>query len=1156
MTSDNCSQVKSLFLATVMVLSVIAIGAAGFAGSAAAQTSNSDLIINSNSDANQNVTAGGGSQEITRVIVEDDAAGLPVFGGGSTQFELPDGITVSEGESLNAFSGGSGGGDLSVTGVEVSNDRSTITVNHEGQSVDDDTIGINAFNVDVATDIDATNDPGTNADITVVHNVGETDAQFFNVHKPEINISSANTPEIGLGTTDKTLEDATGGADNFDINTTNVTGQIGSGTTVTVTVGDGITWNATNSSLPASNVVNNDSSALNVDTDNIDVTADAISIPVLSEANASSSPPQIALNNSGIAVDIAGDAPIDTNVSINATVNPTNSLGTVDVVSNAEINVTAPQTRLEAPSNTTSVQKTQQPIGNVSVHLGSGEVGATENVTISLNNSDVTFDSSSSAAVNVSNDADNSPEDVVFQNSNSEISTQFNDSGGSASTGNEVVTFYDLRINVSEGTTAGSVGFDASFASDSNAPTLTISDNNNVTEYKEASADFDDSSDQTVFVDNDGISDVGVNNITIDNSSIDQDITAIDSSENATVDLSNTNGIVFNASNMSLNNGSLNDVTVSENQLDINASFDNNFTLGEDGVDKSIRLDVDSDAEATNLPTATVYTGDFNYTTDFSSRINVSTAEVDNVNAPVDNSTEVDTEITEEVEVTSSELNQDGVTNEFGGADVELSLQSSPDAFDGSITDLVNSASITTESDGNASYTFSSGVTGEYVIDHNASESANETTTYTVNSGEIDSIAVEGVENAFRGVPNSADANERNAVYKVEVLDANGNPATVDTDFEFQVVVDDGSSTSNLTALSDELPSSGQPLADANASVEEDGTADGPFTSVDGNVFQYNPGKEDASETNSQGIFYIYASSNVAGDIEVDVLPTNFASDSGTATFFEAVDTVSLDAPSSLSVDENVNVTATAQTSDGTTIEVPRLSSTFSSDNGTVVTVEDSINTDTSGVATGNITADAAGVSNLTATVNPANADSTDSESQSITVTNDTTVDTGSLTFNDQALAADNTVTVEDVSTGQPSTVVVTYLSDNENVVAGTATADNLAGENVSVEIQDTGGFPGDHTAHVFNTSDVSDVSIGDDATPVVDAALDTQTANITVQEDAPAYYTLKLSNSTADRGVQAATINTFATHRQSGSTALLPRSVYRYTRTHTGGLR
>ncbi|MFQ3476824.1 hypothetical protein HKK80_11285 [Halonotius sp. F2-221B] len=121
-----------------------------------------------------------------------------------------------------------------------------------------------------------------------------------------------------------------------------------------------------------------------------------------------------------------------------------------------------------------------------------------------------------------------------------------------------------------------------------------------------------------------------------------------------------------------------------------------------------------------------------------------------------------------------------------------------------------------------------------------------------------------------------------------------------------------------------------------------------------------------------------------------------------------------------------------------------------------------------------------------------------DSETATIS---EATGDTGSLTFNDQTLGADGAVTVEDVATGQESTVVVTYQNDSENVVAGTATADNLAGENVSVEIEDTGGFPGDHTAWVFNTSDVEGVAIGDDATPVADQALDSETAFISQAE-------------------------------------------------------
>jgi len=104
----------------------------------------------------------------------------------------------------------------------------------------------------------------------------------------------------------------------------------------------------------------------------------------------------------------------------------------------------------------------------------------------------------------------------------------------------------------------------------------------------------------------------------------------------------------------------------------------------------------------------------------------------------------------------------------------------------------------------------------------------------------------------------------------------------------------------------------------------------------------------------------------------------------------------------------------------------------------------------------------------------------------------------GELTFAEQPLAADGTVTVEDVSTGQESTVVVTYTDGDDEVIAGLADADNLDSEDVQVEIEDDGGFPGEHTAWVFDDDDVpEDVDIGDDAAPIAGDALDSETANV-----------------------------------------------------------
>jgi hypothetical protein len=216
------------------------------------------------------------------------------------------------------------------------------------------------------------------------------------------------------------------------------------------------------------------------------------------------------------------------------------------------------------------------------------------------------------------------------------------------------------------------------------------------------------------------------------------------------------------------------------------------------------------------------------------------------------------------------------------------------------------------------------------------------------------------------------------------VLDSEGNPATTDEDFEFRVLVD--GDTSELIGLSDDLPDSGQG-SDANRTeTPSEDNNNGPFVGTvgDNTVFQYNPSADDTDE---QGTFYVYVANDLNEEEDVQILPrgdfSGIESDTGTATFFASTDSVTLDAPSTLSDGESVNVTATAQTSDGTTIEVPRLGASFDSDNSSAISVDSDLteNTDTSGVATGNITAEALGEANLTATV-----DSTDSDAQSITV--------------------------------------------------------------------------------------------------------------------------------------------------------------------------
>jgi len=105
----------------------------------------------------------------------------------------------------------------------------------------------------------------------------------------------------------------------------------------------------------------------------------------------------------------------------------------------------------------------------------------------------------------------------------------------------------------------------------------------------------------------------------------------------------------------------------------------------------------------------------------------------------------------------------------------------------------------------------------------------------------------------------------------------------------------------------------------------------------------------------------------------------------------------------------------------------------------------------------------------------------------------------GNLSFQDQVLS-NGTVTVEDLNTGQKSTLIVTYEDEGELVVAGLDNIEEVSSEDVDVSIEDAGGFPGEHTAHVIATEELSgEYEIGDNVSEETsESILDSETANIT----------------------------------------------------------
>jgi hypothetical protein len=112
----------------------------------------------------------------------------------------------------------------------------------------------------------------------------------------------------------------------------------------------------------------------------------------------------------------------------------------------------------------------------------------------------------------------------------------------------------------------------------------------------------------------------------------------------------------------------------------------------------------------------------------------------------------------------------------------------------------------------------------------------------------------------------------------------------------------------------------------------------------------------------------------------------------------------------------------------------------------------------------------------------------------------------GSVTFNDQVLGTNangsDAVLVEDVSTSDDAAVVVTYENNaGDLIIAGLTEiqSNSLGSEDVTVVIEDTGGFPGEHVAHLIPTSDLStNYSAGDTvSSTTASAVVDNEAATV-----------------------------------------------------------
>jgi len=102
--------------------------------------------------------------------------------------------------------------------------------------------------------------------------------------------------------------------------------------------------------------------------------------------------------------------------------------------------------------------------------------------------------------------------------------------------------------------------------------------------------------------------------------------------------------------------------------------------------------------------------------------------------------------------------------------------------------------------------------------------------------------------------------------------------------------------------------------------------------------------------------------------------------------------------------------------------------------------------------------------------------------------------DEGELEFNDQALNEDGEILFEGLDSNGDAALLVTYENEEGEEIVAAIDDDDYDGENELVEVEDDGGFPGEHDAYLIPLSDLSDetevgeeLSEGDTAEAVED---------------------------------------------------------------------
>jgi surface glycoprotein (TIGR04207 family) len=1090
--TGRTEQAKSVFLSLLMVLSVIAIGSAGFAGSAAAFSS-SDIT------AVDDVVLGSEGQSLTSskdLIIAENTAGE--FGGsGSGEITLSDPVTFNTSESAPTVRAVTNG---SISKLSFSSDNQTLNFETDFKSGSETKINFGDLVVDVP------NTTGSSFDLDVRAGTA-TATKTIDTTSPVMFIDSANgsVPDVP----NQVSVGAASSSEAFGIvinsSETNLSqptdGHIGKNTDIIVeaNASKGLTFDTRVGPTQPSSLDFQDGAVGKLDLANVSYEAggERLVVPTTDSFNNDEN-----VTIRGLKLNASGSAS-DGKLSVKTT--PTASSGTVTTLSKQKVQVTKPSLSVNINSSA-AVGKDRT--GDVAFDISSqtgGDIGANTKIEITTNNSEVTF-----ARNGTDEDDDLDPvrpnnggvDSIVNDNAtvNSNNITLVTEG---ASSGSEVINFTKIDFNVTNVPAEGEdVNFTVTTRGSTGGTPITATDTA-VLDLERPDNQFNGGSDFSTKVDNDGQDGVEIGNdggstaLKVTSDDIDQ----VSSGTYVNLTLEGGTGVTFNTSAVTKNidNGETDgpgaigvqssDTNDVENITITKDTFAIGLSTGHSGLQAGENIQVDqlfvnvtSDASNTTLDVVT-NTGDSTVTTDVAEKIVVEEATPSKIKANANTSggntlgsfgadespeNSEDNPIVGET-VTGEVRVQNGGPGFFGDADVDLEIVETPEGSSGA---SLNTSTVTTFSNGKAQFNFTAGdvANEDYVVNATISGTTGAgntgvNITYSPTSAEATSISVTPIEDAISGSTLGPKEEVGTAAVYVNATDEFGNP--VGSGVSGKISIESGSPT-NFN-ISDATNASGMAAGD-KGSVDSSLSTDSSDITLD-----------------DDGSSVVTFEASSPQDVELQVTFSG-NSDTGAVTFYDSVGAVDTTLNESTAiVGDQVAANATLlEDTGGTQITVPDITVNFGDGSSANTTVTGTAVTDDSGVASSTVTADAEGTSNISATENLRS-------------------DEAVLTIDQPSLAVSTNVSEVTVDNETDVLTTVTYARNDTAVEGATV---NVSGAGVSVSEQPTDA-DGNATFTV-NASESGDITVNatksgtNAAETTITAAAETVPATFDVSEVSP----------------------------------------------------